>query len=395
MLQGVEAMSRLEEVRRRASELLDKIPWQYIADSPTTRYYTDWKLFEELLSRDSAEEKLARQGTEFTLPTHDVVLGCSGNTDSSGGLAVYEYSGAPESYKRLFGSLLDPKEGKLVAAHYSKLDKAYIVVLRDSGFYSVGICNVASLWSSSHVVVVAEPGVEAALALDVAPSSNGTIALEVFVGEDARLELLTVTNPPDESVFALLSRRLVLERAKLVSASLHKASRMYRVEEETALASHSSYEHQGVAVAKGAQRIDYILDTLHRGPRSSSSIRAFGFALDSAFAAARGVASIAGEARKSRTSFEVEVLILGDEARGYTMPLLEIDTGDVEAASHHAAQYRVSRDQLFYMQSRGLDINEAVSLLMTERILSTVARLERVTKSLGEKSARLVEAMLA
>ena len=107
------------------------------------------------------------------------------------------------------------------------------------------------------------------------------------------------------------------------------------------------------------------------------------------------MASIAGEARKSRTSFNVEVLILGDEARGYTMPLLEIDTGDVEAASHHAAQYRVSRDQLFYMQSRGLDINEAVSLLMTERILSTVARLEKVAKSLGEKSVRLVEAMLA
>ncbi len=388
-------MSKLEEIRKSASELLDKIPWQYIADSPTTRYYTDWKLFEELLLKGDTEKIEASQGTRFTLPIHDTLLGCTEEAGSLGGPIVYEYSKAPESYRKLFGSLLDPKESKLVAAHYSKLGKVYVVVLREAGFYSIGVCNNASLWSSSHVVVVAEPGVKAALALDIAPLSSGTMALEVFVGEDASLELLTITNPPNGGVFALLSRRLVLESAKLVSASLHKASRMHRVEEETALASYSSYEHQGVVIAKSTQRIDYILDTLHRGPKSSSNVRAFGFALDSAFAAARGVASITSEARKSSTSFEVEVLILGDEAKGYTMPLLEIDTGDVEAASHHAAQYRVSRDQLFYMQSRGLNPEEAVSLLLTERILSTVTRLEKTTKSLGENYAKLVEAMLA
>jgi Fe-S cluster assembly scaffold protein SufB len=48
--------------------------------------------------------------------------------------------------------------------------------------------------------------------------------------------------------------------------------------------------------------------------------------------------------------------------------MMRIETGDVNVASHRAAQYRLPGDQLFYLESRGLSPGEAVELLLRGRV---------------------------
>lgn len=385
-------MDRLSELREKAIGLVDKIPWQYIADSPTAKYYTNWKLFEKALEEAGGGHTGGRQGLLFA--SHETLLGCGGvGAREAPGLNVYKYHEAPGEYKSLLGSLLDPSEGRLAAIHYTRLENAYIIMVREPGVYRVGVCGRGGSWSSSHIVVATVPGVDASLILDIALESNGTLALEVYAGENTRLELLTVSRPVEGVTVALLSRRFLSQGARIVSASLHKASLMYRVEEKTVLSTGAQYDHQGVAVAGRNARIDYILDTLHQAPKSGSIVNAYGFALDNGFTVVRGLSSISSSAKGSSTTLVTEVLMLGDEAKGYTMPLLEINTGDVEAASHRAAQYRVSRSLLFYLQSRGLSPEDAIGLLSVGRIVSALARLETAYKSMGGDVEKIVEAL--
>ncbi|ALL01876.1 Iron-sulfur cluster assembly protein SufD [Pyrodictium delaneyi] len=380
----------LDELKRRARELLDKLPWQHIADSPTTKYYTDWKLFEKQLAEARQDEGRAPV-QERQLEGYDATIGpCTGGTVGNG-LQVYRLEEAPSELAKIFASMLQVDETRLTAAHYAFLEEAYVLEIREPGVYRVAVCRPQSAWGSSHLVVAVEPGVEAALLLDVLPAGGGSTAVELVVGENSGLELLTVARPPEGTAHALLERRLVLEGAWLRSATIALGSAMHRVEEKTLLAKGASLVHRGAGVAVGSQRLDYIADTIHQGTRSRSSVRVYGFALDESMVAARGVASIRETAQGSSASFDVEVLILGQRARGYTMPLMEIDTGDVEHASHHAAQYRVSREQLFYMQSRGLSEAEALELLLAERLRTTAQHLEK----LAEKSERIVEEILA
>ncbi|KSW12594.1 hypothetical protein CF15_07730 [Pyrodictium occultum] len=385
-----QAVAGLEEARERARSLLDKLPWQHIADSPTTKYYTDWKLFEEKLEKALSEPQAvgAGAGAGRGLEGYDAAIGCGGG--AAGGIRVYRLEEAPSELARFFASMLHPDESRLTAAHYAFLREAYVLEIREPGVYKVAVCGPRGVWASSHLLVAVMPGVEAGLVLDNRPSSSGSTAVEMLVGEKAKLELFTLARAPEEAVHALMGRRLVLHGAELRSATIALGSAMHRVEEETRLANGSSYTHYGAAVGRWRQRLDMIADTIHQGAGSRSRVRVYGFALDESLVSARGLASIKESARGSSTVFEAEVLVIGEKAKGYTMPFLEIDTGDVEEASHRAAEYRISGEQLFYLESRGLSEEDALQLLLSERLRTAAGHLER----LAGEAEKMIEAIL-
>ena len=60
---------------------------------------------------------------------------------------------------------------------------------------------------------------------------------------------------------------------------------------------------------------------------------------------------------------ECSTLLLSPEAETETIPTLDVRNHEVEVG-HEATVGRVSRDQLFYLMSRGLDEAEALSLII-------------------------------
>ena len=373
----------IEMLREKARSKLGRLPWQLVADSPTTKYYTDWRVFEEHLgdkgAKSSAEAKLV-------LDNHDTLLGCGESKYSGDGLRAYRWAEAPPEYRRLLGSLVEPVD-KLRSLHYSSLSDAFFVELSGQGVYSLGLCSSpAHGWSSNHVVIVVRPGSSVSLVLDLGLAHAGSTVIEVIIGEEARANILTLGTPSSNIPHATIIAKLLLSGSRLYSASIYRSSAMHRVEENTKLMEQASYSHKGLAFGKESERIDYIANTVHYGRGSSSDVSLYGFALDKSTVSTRGLASIKETARQSSAIFEAEVLVIGDESRGYTMPLMEIDTGDVVEARHHAAQYRFSKTALFYMQSRGLSQDDAIELLIRERIATTISY-----TGLGKEVAKLVE----
>jgi Fe-S cluster assembly protein SufB len=58
-----------------------------------------------------------------------------------------------------------------------------------------------------------------------------------------------------------------------------------------------------------------------------------------------------------------DALILDDQSRSDTYPTMEIDESDVEV-THEATVSKVSSEQLFYLMSRGINQDEAMSLIV-------------------------------
>lgn len=85
-------------------------------------------------------------------------------------------------------------------------------------------------------------------------------------------------------------------------------------------------------------------------------------------------------------------LVLNDHARADSVPNLEIETGDIAGAGHASATGRLDDEQVFYLQSRGIDSTTAKSLIVRgffEDLLATVPN-ETVVARVRERLAEVL-----
>jgi len=154
--------------------------------------------------------------------------------------------------------------------------------------------------------------------------------------------------------------------------------------------SHS--EMLGVYFADGEQHFDHRSLQEHRAPNSSSDLYYKGALKGRSSAVYSGLIHIAKEAQKSDSQQANRNLILSEHAKADSIPLLEIEANDVRC-SHGVSVGPPDEDQRFYLESRGLDHDEAEQLIVKgffQEVLDRV-RVPEIRDALG----RAVEEELA
>lgn len=112
----------------------------------------------------------------------------------------------------------------------------------------------------------------------------------------------------------------------------------------------------------------------HIGPHSRSNIQVKGALQDKAFNSFQGLVKIDKSAPQSNAHLEQRVLLLSKEASCEGQPELEILNNDVKA-SHAAVVGKLSDDQLFYMESRGIDQQVARQMILKGFFASLIAQI--------------------
>lgn len=120
----------------------------------------------------------------------------------------------------------------------------------------------------------------------------------------------------------------------------------------------------GLYIASEEQTKDFCFSIKHEAPKTKSHQYFKGFATGKAKGIFQGSIVVSENAAETRSRQLNKNLILGDTAEIYTKPQLQIDTDDVKC-SHGATVSQVREDELFYLQTRGLSRNKAMSLLTT------------------------------
>ncbi|MCR4739438.1 MAG: SufD family Fe-S cluster assembly protein [Lachnospiraceae bacterium] len=128
----------------------------------------------------------------------------------------------------------------------------------------------------------------------------------------------------------------------------------------------------------------------HSGKRSESSLSVKGALRDNAFKTFRGTIDLKHGAKGAKGEEIEETLLLSESVRNNTLPVILCDEDDVEGA-HGATIGRLSKEMLFYMESRGLSEHEA-EVLMTKGKLNSVRNLINDEKSIGKIQHYMEEA---
>lgn len=122
-------------------------------------------------------------------------------------------------------------------------------------------------------------------------------------------------------------------------------------------------EFYSVALTNGKMQADTGTKMIHKGKRTRSTIISKGISADESHNSYRGLVHIAGSADGARNYTQCDSMLVGNRCSANTFPYIESHhpTGRVE---HEASTSKLSRDQLFYLQSRGFSMEDAINFVV-------------------------------
>lgn len=118
-----------------------------------------------------------------------------------------------------------------------------------------------------------------------------------------------------------------------------------------------------VALTNGKMQADTGTKMVHIGKNTRSTIISKGISADSSMNTYRGQVKILPSAEGARNFSQCDSMLVGDQSMASTVPYIEVKNPSA-TVEHEASTSKLSEDQLFYLQSRGIDTESAVSLLV-------------------------------
>jgi len=196
--------------------------------------------------------------------------------------------------------------------------------------------------------------------------------VELVAHHDAEIKYSTVQNwyPGDEQgkggIYNFVTKRGACrgDRSKISWTQVETGSAITWKYPSCVLRGKDSVgEFYSVAVTNGAQQADTGTKMIHIGEGSSSTIISKGISAGKSQNTYRGLVEIHKGAENARNFTQCDSLLVGDKCGAHTVPYISSrnPTGKVE---HEATTSRISEDQLFYCLQRGLDEEDAVSLIV-------------------------------
>ncbi|MFC7048040.1 Fe-S cluster assembly protein SufB [Emcibacter nanhaiensis] len=122
-------------------------------------------------------------------------------------------------------------------------------------------------------------------------------------------------------------------------------------------------EFYSVAITNHHQQADTGTKMIHIGKNTKSTIISKGISAGQAQQTYRGLVRVMGTAENARNFTQCDSLLIGDRCGAHTVPYIEAQNPTAQL-EHEATTSKISDDQMFYCQQRGLDPEESVALIV-------------------------------
>lgn len=122
-------------------------------------------------------------------------------------------------------------------------------------------------------------------------------------------------------------------------------------------------EFYSVAITNDKMQADTGTKMIHSGKRSRSRIISKGISLGEGINSYRGLVQIKASAERARNFTQCDSLLIGSKCEANTFPVIR-SSNPSAIVEHEATASKISEEQLFYLQSRGISEEEAVKLII-------------------------------
>ena len=213
-----------------------------------------------------------------------------------------------------------------------------------------------TLGAHSRAIVIIENSGEAILGEDI----------EILLAPGSQLKFVTLQEWSTGSVHAARHHAIIDRDASFQSITITVGGSLVRLLPTVEFSgSGSSAQLLGVYFATAGQHFEHRIHIDHGVPRAKSRVNYKGaLSGDQAHTVWIGDVFIRAAAEGTDTYELNRNLLLSDGARADSVPNLEIETGEIVGAGHASTTGRFDDEQLFYLMSRGIPMDEARRLVV-------------------------------
>ena len=196
--------------------------------------------------------------------------------------------------------------------------------------------------------------------------------VEIVVLKDAEVKYSTVQNwyPGDKDgkggIYNFVTKRGICkgDNAKLSWTQVETGSAItWKYPSCILKGDNSSAEFYSVAVTNNFQQADTGTKMIHLGSNTRSRIISKGISAGKSQNSYRGLVKVASNAENCRNFSQCDSLLLGDQCGAHTFPDMQIGN-KTAVVEHEATTSKISEDQLFYCNQRGIGTEDAVGLII-------------------------------
>ena len=122
-------------------------------------------------------------------------------------------------------------------------------------------------------------------------------------------------------------------------------------------------EFYSVAVTNNFQQADTGTKMVHIGKNTRSTIVSKGISAGHSNSSYRGLVRVGPSADGARNYSQCDSMLIGDQCGAHTFPYIQVQNHSAKV-EHEASTSKIGEDQLFYFSQRGIDAEEAVSMII-------------------------------
>ncbi len=303
----------------------------------------------------SLREDLEKQGEIFV------------DTDT----AVREY---PDLVKQYFGTIVPANDNKFAALNSAVWSGGSFIYVPENVRVEIPLqayfrINAENMGQFERTLIICAPGsyvhyVEGCTAPVYSTDSLHSAVVEIIVQEGARCRYTTIQNW-SKNVYNLVTKRAAAYRdatmewvdGNLGSKLTMKYPAVWMMEPG------ARGEILSVAFAGDGQHQDAGGKVVHVAPHTSSQIISKSISKGTGRSSYRGLVKVYKGAEDVKSNVVCDALLLDETSRTDTYPYMEIEEERV-SIGHEATVSKVAEEQIFYLQSRGLTEDEAMSMIV-------------------------------
>lgn len=280
----------------------------------------------------------------------------------------------PEIFKKYFNNLVKYDENKYTAINgalwsggtfiyippYTKLDRPLQSYFR---------INSVSLGQFERTIIIVDEGaelsyIEGCTAPSYSENSLHAGVVEIYVGKNAKCKYSTIQNWSTD-VYNLVTKRAIVEESGLMEwVDGNIGSKVTMKYPSCILKGDYSRGYSiSIAYAKKGQYLDAGAKMIHLGKNTKSNIISKSIAESGGVSNYRGTTKITNNATNSSASIKCDTILLDDISMSDTIPK-NIVLNNTSNLEHEASVSKISEEKLLYLKEKGLDEEQAKSLLI-------------------------------
>lgn len=280
----------------------------------------------------------------------------------------------PDLFREYFSKIIPPADNKFAAlnsAVWSGGSFIYIppgvhVELPLQAYFRINAANVGQF---ERTLIIADEGsfvhyIEGCTAPVYTTDALHSAVVELVAKKGAHLRYTTIQNWSGNVYNLVTKRALAYADAKVVWLDGNLGSKVTMKYPGVYLMEPGAQgEVLSVALAGKGQHQDAGAKMVHAAPHTSSVITSKSISREGGRSTYRGLVKVHEGCHDVKSNVRCDALLMDEESRTDTYPYIEIDEDDV-TIGHEAAVSKIGDEQLFYMMSRGLSENKAVSMIV-------------------------------